>query len=116
MKNKLRKWLGINDLESLVGKPEKEKSTWSSKILFGFYDWEPVDNSLSAKYTRLRKDFEELDKKFDDLEKYLQIEYFKTDESVQVYEWENTEKRQGFRKTKPYEVIKKEKEVKDSDE
>ena len=108
MRETLRKWLGITSLEKRVGVEKKSEDT---NIFRWAFAWDFMPQDLTSKTKQLRDDFEELDKKFDELEKYLQIEYYKIDTEVQVYEWADKEKTEGFRKTKPYKEIKAAKEV-----
>lgn len=125
MKNKIKIWLGIvdysadiTDLKARLGKEKKVKSEWPFyTITSDFWFGKPRDNSLFAKHQQLRDDFEELDKKFDALERYLQVEYYKEDKETQVYDWADKKHSEGFRKTdKTYEQMKKSKEVKEDED
>lgn len=124
MKKTIKKWLGITEVEkSIIGifetiGKESDKPTRSPWDLWGLYTLYGTDNSLREQIKRLkddnnklRADFQELDNKFDKLEQFLQVEYFKTDEKVQVYDWAEEKHTEGFRKTKPYEEVKNIKEV-----
>lgn len=122
MKNYIKKWLGITKLEGTVGeiKPKKENIVNISGLMwFGNYEYADMSlagrySSLSTKHDKLQDDFEELDKKFDALERYLQIEYYKEDKETQVYDWADKKHSEGFRKTKQtYEEMKADKDKKD---
>lgn len=124
MKNKIKNWLGVTKLENTVGefKSENKKEEVNFPGWFTWSSWTFADNSLVGRYKSLlgkhdalRKDFEELDEKFDALERYLQIEYYKEDKETQVYDWADKKHSEGFRKTaKTYEQMKKAEENKDS--
>ncbi len=100
-------------------KPEK-KSMYSlmDSLWMGMYHWEPT--TLEERIEQQKKDFEELDHKFDLLERYLKIEYFKNDETTATYDWADKTSNEGFRAIKTsYEEMKalkeKAKRVEDDD-
>lgn len=105
----------ISALESEVGTEEKKKE--ETVDIFGSYIFSaawPLFNykkSLRDEAKSIREDFNELDKKFDLLERYLGIEYFKVDEKTATYDWADKSTNEGFRKAKKsFEDMKKEKE------
>lgn len=134
MKNTIKNWLGITkiekqtkDLESVVGKEEEKKesatdvytSMWSTALAQanGWFMNSKDPVTLTEKYSNLlenhktlRENFNELDNKIDHLERYLQVEFFKTSSETQVYDWSEKKKKEGYRKTKSYKEIKKSKE------
>lgn len=109
MRELLRKWLGIKEIDDLVGRPE-EKKKGPNTLLYSFivWDWDSTPKTLSEKYERLKQDFEELDHKFDLLERYLSIELIKQKTENQTYDWADKKEEEYFRKTKSYEATKKE--------
>lgn len=101
----------IKKLESRIFKKKEKKDTkWYFNSLMSFMgDWEP--ETLEARVDKIREDFEELDRKFDLLERYLNIEYFKVDEKTATYDWADKTSNEGFRKAKKtYQQMKKDKE------
>jgi hypothetical protein len=108
----------ISSLESLVGKEEaKEKKQRSYLgVHWDYWLFDPSSHrTLVSESKSIREDFEELNKKFDALERYLQVEYYKEDKETQVYDWADKKHSEGFRKTKKtYEQMKKEKESKET--
>ncbi len=131
MKNKIKQWLGIIDVDNInslqkrisslekeIGEEKEEGISdylfWSGFSIFGD---SPKVNSLHSRIKSVRDDFNELDKKFDSLERYLQIEYYKEDKETQVYDWADKNHSEGFRKCKKtYEQMKKDKKSKDNDD
>lgn len=114
----------IEVLENLVGKFEEENKSekpddYLSSLTFSLiYDWwDSKPKTLIQKHKSLQKehdqlvtDFKELDHKFDLLERFLQVEYFKIDEKTATYDWANKTSNEGFRKIKQtYEEMKEEK-------
>jgi len=76
------------------------------------WDYNYTPKTLEERLEDQKKDFEELDRKFDALERYLQIEYYKEDTETQVYDWADKKHSEGFRKApKKYEEMKAEKEA-----
>ena len=121
----IKKWFGVSKfderlakLESVIGK-RKEKAR-SNSLMFHYintyFEWDKKDEGLVHEIDSLRADFEELDKKFDALERYLKVEFFKEDTEIQVYDWADKNHKEGFRATKKtYEEMKKDKESKEND-
>lgn len=116
MEKYIKKWLGVekienrlNKIESFVGKEEEPKDKgglYSVLDSLIFNSWGGGKKTLADKYDQLRKDFEELDKKYDALERYLKIEYVKTTEETQTYDWADKKNTEGYRKTKSYDEVK----------
>ncbi len=78
--SKLRKQLA--DLERSIGEKTKVKENASGLYyIFSSDLWSSYPRTLWGEVEQLRRDFEELDKKFDDLERYLKIEHFSKTES-----------------------------------
>lgn len=116
----------IEKLEKVVGKNKeiKEAKETSTNLFTNMYEAlirpygyskpetlvEKYDDLLN-RHNNLKKDFEELDNKFDHLERFLKIEFFKQKTDVQVYDWASTDEKEGFRATKSYDEVKKAKEV-----
>jgi hypothetical protein len=99
-------------LESEVGteKEPENKRTNLEYLLAPIWLWD-TKKTIREEAKELRKDFEELDHKFDLLERYLGIEYFKVDEQTATYDWADKTSNEGFRKAKKsFEDMKKEKE------
>lgn len=104
MKNKIKKWLGVSNLELLIGEEEPTNRRFSTLDYIFNYSH---GITIISRHKRLREDFEELDKKFDALERYLKIEFYKKDEETQIYDWADKNHTEGFRKaSKTYEEMK----------
>jgi hypothetical protein len=89
----------LDRLEAHVGSTPKQN--YSDDYLFGVpvFSWRwHLPQTLTDQIKQLRDDFEELDKKFDDLEKYLRIEHFSKTEKVAVLDEAYENKSEGFRK------------------
>jgi hypothetical protein len=112
----------IEKLEGTVGEFKKKERTEGQLSYFNIVNswldgWTtPPENTLvqkhevlQKKHEQLKENFLELDHKFDLLERYLQIEYFKIDENTATYDWADKTSNEGFRKAKPYEAVKAEK-------
>lgn len=104
-------------LESEVGtedkKIDKGDSFWGVSIFSMMYSYK---KSLREEAKSIREDFNELDHKFDLLERYLEIEYFKVDEKTATYDWADKTSNEGFRKAKKgYAALKAEKEAKEKE-
>lgn len=112
----------IAALESEVGTEEKEEEKKSDSYFgLSIYDMMWVGSNykktLREEAESIRKDFEELDHKFDLLERYLEIEYFKVDEKTATYDWADKTSNEGFRKAKKgYAALKAEKEAKSKED
>ncbi len=106
-KNKVEEFdarAAIEQLEKRIFKREEKKSKysiWDSMFLGTSFSFQ--EKSLEERFESFLKDFEELDNRFDKLEEYLGIEYFKKSEQIQRGDFAWDEKSEGFRK-KP-EVI-----------
>ncbi len=91
-------------------KPKGNSYAFMDYAIINWFSGSP--KTLEDTITDNHKDFLELDRKFDALERYLQIEYFKMDEETQVYDWADKTHKEGFRKApKKYEELKEEKEA-----
>lgn len=81
MKNYLRKWLGIAQLESAIGKAKKVDHFNMLDRLF-FVQWGGEDkygSGLRGDYERLEDKHQELSKKFNALLQNLKLEYVEKD-------------------------------------
>lgn len=99
----------ITALEARIFSEKKEEknslSSFWGGLLYASYDWKP--ETIEDRIQKLRDDFEELDHKFDLLERYLKIEYFKVDEQTATYDWADKTSNEGFRAIKQtYEEMK----------
>lgn len=117
MKSLFRKKTKVSEVDRITAlekrifseKKEEKKDFWGASmlnsILYYNYDWKP--QTLEDRLEQQKKDFKELDHKFDLLERYLKIEYFKTDENTATYDWANKTSNEGFRAIKEtYEEMK----------
>lgn len=115
MMNPLKYFKSIEKrLEEVEGEvlPKKEEShsTYLGLLYSIPFFGAPYQNSLRSKVEKLRKDFEELDVKFDALERYLQIEFVLGEQSTQTYDWAEKKEIKEYRKCKKtFEEMKKEK-------
>lgn len=111
----------IDWLESEVGTTPEEKKQemgdYYGGLLMPYWIFGGYKKTLRNEAKSIRKDFEELDKKFDALERYLQIEYYKEDTETQQYDWADKKHSEGFRKAaKSYEAVKEEKDKNEKEE
>ena len=105
----------ITQLENEIGK-EDVKDGGTSVFAIYYSSW-LKSPSIRDNIKQLRQDFEELDKKFDALERYLQIELILGTEEKQTYDWAEKKDIYEFRKCKKtYEEMKKEKKTRYDDE
>lgn len=103
----------IAALEARIFSQKKEEKRGFNGILNSIWLWDYsfMPKTLEERLEDQKKDFEELDHKFDLLERYLKIEYYKVDETTATYDWADKTSNEGFRPVKQtYEQMKSEKE------
>ena len=104
----------IVSLESSVGVDEKDEDTFPWRIVLWGNSLPKISIRDDAKATR--KDLKELVKKLDALQRYLEIELVTGNEKVETYGWNDNKEVFEFRKARPFDVIKAEKDAKEKAE
>lgn len=129
MKERIKKWLGIDGIDGKMGIIDSKLLEF--KTLMGEYkeperdtyglDWllsrQFADNSINGRIRTIEKkvdDFLKLKRKIDLLERYLQIELVKTETEKQTYDWANKSKDERYVKcAKTFDQMEREEKRKE---